>query len=167
MSVTKDSNASIADSNTFGFINSDLGLKLKSVNDLHAYKKAIPDENLTWDQVLEARSVLLRELEAVGWNSSVIDAFAAMFYNLEMHPVKRKTYRKQTLVLYQAKVCQEWHDCKDLGRPLFNIGHINDKVMAQCEEKICDKMDTMLANEQRERIAQVSDFLCLLISYEY
>ncbi|THH28602.1 hypothetical protein EUX98_g5575 [Antrodiella citrinella] len=130
-----------AGNNNYGLISTTDGLQFKSLTDLKAYKKVVPDENLSWSEVAQARSVLLHEMNTMGYPDAIINSFHAFFYNLEMHSVRHKTYGEQILVQYQADVRREYYDRLEQKRELFDIAIIDEAVMMQCEDKVRDRVE--------------------------
>lgn len=47
--------------------------------------RAVPDEQLTWDQILEAKTVFLAVAAQVGWTAALRLIFAQFFLNLDSH----------------------------------------------------------------------------------
>lgn len=102
--LTKTSNTSIGDENALSFVSTDQGLQLRPFNETKAYKNIIPDENLSWEEITEARYLFLSEIEAVCWEPEVVTAHHAFFYNLDSSDVRRREHGGRILAQYQADV---------------------------------------------------------------
>lgn len=85
--LTKTSNTSIGSENALSFISTDTGLYLQPFNEVKAYRHVIPDKNLSWAEITEARYLFLSEIEAVGWDPEAVTAHHAYFYNLDSSDV--------------------------------------------------------------------------------
>ncbi|THH14540.1 hypothetical protein EUX98_g9601 [Antrodiella citrinella] len=156
MKLTKISNASFGEG--YGLVSTTDGLQFKSLTDLKAYKKVVHDENLSWSEVAQARSVLLHEMNTMGYPDAILNSFHAFFYNLEMHSVRHKTYGEQILVQYQADVRREFYDRLEQKRELFDIAIIDEAVMMQCEDKVRDRVEAdRAATFARVRVTSCSN----------
>ena len=58
----------------------------------------------------------------------LITAFAQLFTQLELHPLRQRKFGERALITYQARVQREWHDQFKLGSA-FNMGTINEDLL--------------------------------------
>src|SRR5712692_7653376 len=93
-----------------------------------------PDENLTWEQVRDARACFLSHITYVRWDQVHVNALALFFIKLDNHPFIQTSEGKQALVWYQAHARDDWH--RKLGTPeSFNIAILNDTLLASFKNK--------------------------------
>ena len=112
-------------------------LTLKPVSALSHPRKTIPDENLTWEQVRDAKACFLSHIMEAGWDQEHVDALALFFINLDNHPFINNPEGKQALVWYQAHARDDWH--RKLGTPdSYNISILNDTLLALFKKKADD-----------------------------
>ncbi|KAI0262583.1 hypothetical protein BC834DRAFT_890851 [Gloeopeniophorella convolvens] len=89
-------------------------------------RKTINDADLSWDQVGRARIIFLREIERAGWPVEYRSVYAELFLALDSHPMADEPHGKAILIQYFADVRREFHDAIAQGRPLFDLGLVND-----------------------------------------
>lgn len=112
-------------------------LTLKPVSALAHPGKIIPDENLTWEQVRDAKACFLRHVMEAGWDHKHVDALALFFINLDNHPSIITPEGKQALVWYQAHAREDWH--RKLGTAdAFDISVLNDTLLSSFKKKADD-----------------------------
>jgi hypothetical protein len=96
--------------------------------------KIVPDENLTWEQVHDAKARYLNHVVEAGWDWEHVNALALFFVNLGIHPFIHSAEGKQALAWYQAHVREDWH--RKLGTPgSFNLSILNDTLLAAFKKK--------------------------------
>jgi hypothetical protein len=112
-------------------------LTLKPVSALAHPGKIVPDENLTWEQVRDAKACYLSHIIEAGWNKAHIDALVGFFINLDSHPYSDSPEGKQALVWYQAHAREDWH--RKLGTTeSFNLAILNKTLLADFKKKAND-----------------------------
>ncbi|THH15792.1 hypothetical protein EUX98_g9408 [Antrodiella citrinella] len=148
----------------YGLVTDEDGVQFKRLNDLKACSSALPDDQLTWSQVLDARTVFLPEISALGWPLHIVNAFHALFYNLELHDARKLHLGPQILVQYQADARREFHDCLEAKQPLFNIAVISDTLMAQCISKVQNKAQERNHAQQQDQIHRLPQHLLVWLS---
>jgi hypothetical protein len=84
-------------------------LILKPVSALSHPGKIIPDADLTWEQICDAKACFLSHIIKAKWNQSHIDALMLFFLNLDGHLYSDTLEGKQVLVWYQAHAREDWH----------------------------------------------------------
>lgn len=110
----------------------------KSFSSLRASKNVIPDAELSFRQMSMAKNAFIPLMAKYQWSAKAISAFAQLFTQLEMHPLRQQEYGEQALIVYQAKVRREWHDQMKLGLA-FNIGVINEDLLQRIYRELLDK----------------------------
>lgn len=117
---------------SFGISRSDSDLMvLRPVSAVRASRKALRDEDLAWDQMEIAATLLLRHMRLYQWPDAATDALAVFWYKLQNHEMRGRTNGQRILKEYQARVRREWHaalERKDVG---FNISLIDDALLAK------------------------------------
>lgn len=109
--------------------------------------RAVPDELLTWDQILEAKTVFLHVAAQVGWSEEIRLAFAQCILNLDNHWMRRvKPYGTTILVRYFARARLEFFSRLSLGEKAFDISFINEELLKFLrEEYVRDEESRVLA----------------------
>ena len=112
-------------------------LTLKPVSALAHPGKIVPDENLTWEQIWDAKDCYLSHVIEAGWDKTHVDALVSFFINLDSHPYNDTPEGKQALVWYQAHAREDWH--RKLGTAeSFNLAILNKSLLADFKEKAND-----------------------------
>ena len=94
------------------------------------------NKDLSWVEMLQAKNVMLHFIaKSRAWPATHTEAFAVYYVNLELHPRKSVPFGEQALMLYQARVRQEWFDAfkQEEG---FNIALIQDNLLHSIVEEI-------------------------------
>lgn len=122
---------------TFGLLNTDSGLALQSIKATRASRNAIPDEHLTWEQIMTARHTLFQTVQRVKWPQKHARALAEFYIKLE--GLKAEGGNARALLLYHGVVRRQWHEAmKGRGAP-FNLSNINGALLAKLENQIRDR----------------------------
>ncbi|KAL1948034.1 hypothetical protein VTO73DRAFT_12109 [Trametes versicolor] len=93
------------------------------------------DEQLSWDEVMQARPQFLLWIEKLGWPSIWIRMHASFFYRLDSHEMRSQIGGTEALALYQAKYRREWHVSVAQRRP-FDLSEINETAMQLIQTEI-------------------------------
>jgi len=114
-------------------------LTLKPVAALAHPGKIIPDEDLTWEQVRDAKSCYLSHIIEAGWDAAHVNALVSFFTSLDNHPYNDTPEGKQALVWYQAHARGDWH--RKLGTTeSFNLAILNKTLLADFKKKAKDQL---------------------------
>jgi hypothetical protein len=132
---------------TFGLTKVDDMVSLKSISSLKASKNVIPDTDLTFRQVSMAKNAFIPLMTKYCWSTKAINAFAQLFTQLELHPLRQREFGERALIIYQARVRREWHDQLKLGSA-FNVGILNEDLLQHIIQSVLtiDKVKTALPN---------------------
>lgn len=103
-----------SDDDTLILAKSEVGLGLQSATSKTASKNAIPDERITWEMLLEARTEFLQQIRFV-WPADHTMAMQDFFVALETHPLARQDGGRDILLAYQAQTRRHYHDQLLLG----------------------------------------------------
>ena len=110
-------------------------LALRPLSSLRPSKHVRNDEDLSWEEMLDAKSLMLHFMAKSGvWPVAHAEALATFFVNLEHHPRKSQSNGKKALMLYQSRVRREWFDTLRNG-VAFNIGLIQDDLLRAYAEE--------------------------------
>jgi len=112
-------------------------LTLKPVSALAHLGKIIPDENLTWEQVRDAKTVYLRHIMEAGWNQAHVNALITFFIELDGHTYNSTAEGKQALVWYQAHAREDWHQKLSTSES-FNLARLSKTLLADFKIKAND-----------------------------
>lgn len=94
------------------------------------------DEDLSWEEMLGAKNMLLRSMaKSAVWPVTHVESLAAFYVNLEMHERAGTAMGKRVLLLYQSRVRREWFDAFK-RREGFNISLIQDKLLYKMSEEL-------------------------------
>ena len=123
---------------TFGLTKVDDVVVLKSISSLKASRNVIPDTELSFRQVSMAKNTFIPLMTKYAWTEKAINAFAQLFTQLELHPLRQREFGERALITYQARVRREWHDQLRLGSA-FNIGILNEDLLQSIYRELLDK----------------------------
>ncbi|EIW56505.1 uncharacterized protein TRAVEDRAFT_127249, partial [Trametes versicolor FP-101664 SS1] len=93
------------------------------------------DEDLTWDEVMQARIQYLNWLERSKWPDEYVTMIAQFFWGLDTHELRGQTGGPGILVRYQAQYRREWHNTLREGEP-FNLALINEKALKNIQSQV-------------------------------
>ena len=122
-----------------GIEKTDETITLKSTTSTRPSKNAIPDQALTWHELSIAKILYLEYIKKADWPTKHVEAMAAFFVNLEVHPMRRKEHGERIIIEYQAKVRRLWHDKlkRNVG---FDISIINNNLMREIYDDVWDRV---------------------------
>ena len=114
----------------FGVTNSNDVLTLHPITSVKASKHAVPDEDLLFSQLMQARISFMEYAQQVGWPEKHIKALAVFFWKLETHPKREDHNGDRTIISYAATVRRQWHnELKASCGRAFDISVINKSLM--------------------------------------
>ncbi|KAI0673274.1 hypothetical protein C8Q78DRAFT_970640 [Trametes maxima] len=107
-------------------------------------KDARRDDQLTWDEVLEARIEFLNWAEKLGWPADWLAMHADFFYKLDSHERRSRKGGSEILVRYQAKYRREFHSQVKQGR-IFDLSTLVEEALSTIENDIMrERMEASL-----------------------
>jgi hypothetical protein len=108
--ATADTNKSISH-NTLAFTQLGDTFAICPLAALRPSRHIRNDEDLTWEEMLDTKSIMLQFMAKSGlWPAAHAMSIATFFLNLECHPRKSQKNGKKALMLYQNNVRWEWFD---------------------------------------------------------
>src|SRR5271156_3516503 len=131
---------------TFSLAKVDDMVTLKSFSSIKASKNVVPDAELSFRQMSMAKNALIPLMAKYQWSQKAITAFAQLFTQLELHPLRQREFGERALITYQARVRREWHDQLKLGS-VFNIGVINENLLQSTYKELLDQAQLLSLNE--------------------
>lgn len=106
------------------------------------------DEDLTWEEVMQARVQYLNWLEKSKWPDEYVQMFAQFFWNLDTHELRGQTGGPSILVRYQAQYRREWHNALRESDP-FNLALINETALKNIQSQVLQEQVTSTLREVR------------------
>ena len=121
---------------TFGLLNTESGITFQPIDAAKPSKRAIIDEQLSWEQLMTARHTFVNMANQAGWLPKHTEALAEFYIKLKS--LKADGGNPRALVLYHAVVRRKWHDIPKSGGKKFNLSLINEKLLTHLENQIRD-----------------------------
>jgi hypothetical protein len=87
---------------TFTLAKLDNTVSLRPISAAKASRNALPDENLSWEQIAVAKPLFLFHLTQAQWPAEHVKELATFFIALDSHPHCRLPKGSQVLLAYQA-----------------------------------------------------------------
>ncbi|KAF8151701.1 hypothetical protein B0H34DRAFT_728648 [Crassisporium funariophilum] len=129
---------------------------LRPVASVQASKRALQDNNITWEQFHYAHRSFVRYVLKAGWPDEHAQALVRFFIELENSPYIDREHGKLIVLTYQARVRRSWMDSmKDSDERVFNIALINHDLMESISREI---LGTMTADLNRQ-VSTIVHFL--------
>jgi hypothetical protein len=122
---------------------SDNRLSLRAAASNRPSPNALSDEQLTWEQFMDANHLLCRWLIPAGWPEDYAKILSSFFWQLKNHEDKAIVDGKETLLLYQARTRKAWHDELKAGH-FFNLAKLNEKTMNTYRKEVESKHNAAL-----------------------
>jgi len=122
---------------------SDNRLALRTASANRPSPNALTDEQLTWEQFMDANHLMCRWLIPAGWKEDYAKVLSSFFWQIENHEDKGIPEGKETLLLYQAHTCRAWHDELRAGY-FFNIAILDDKKMGTYRKEVDTKHNAVV-----------------------
>ncbi|KAK7452691.1 hypothetical protein VKT23_012092 [Stygiomarasmius scandens] len=115
--------------------NQDATFAVKSIDTAKSSPNAKPDEALTWQEVMRAKTVFLTNLHVGEYPPDHVQMFSQFYVNMELHPLLRTTRGEKTFARYHAKVRWDWYDANE-ARNSYNLSIINEDILCGCALEI-------------------------------
>ncbi len=107
---------------------SDNHLTLRTATSNCPSANALSDEQLTWEQFMDASHLVCRWLIPTGWPEDYAKILSSFFWQIENHEDKAIVDGKETLLLYQACLRRAWHDELKSGH-FFDLAELDEKKL--------------------------------------
>ncbi|KAI9441551.1 hypothetical protein H4582DRAFT_1810456 [Lactarius indigo] len=131
-------------------------VELDYFTDLRPSKDIRNDEDLSWEEMLEAKNTMLRFMAQSGlWPTAHSESLKAFFVALEGHPRRFRLNGKRTLLVYQSRVRREWFDALARNEG-FNIGLIGDNLVRNIADEVNDRVWETKMNQVRTYVDRIA-----------
>ena len=132
------SNRSI-NQDSFGFTQVDDAFVLRPLAAQASSKNVRNDEDLSWEEMLEAKNTMLHFMDKYEWPRLHVDSTACFFLALEVHPRRLQIDGKKALLRYQSIVRQEWFGALSRGVG-YNLEIINEDLLRTCADFVNERV---------------------------
>ena len=139
--ITKDAALSEEDS-TLSLTQENGNIQLRRSTSTASYKHLIiPDEHLTWKDLLQAKNVFLEYIARNGWPKPYLQMFTDFYCRLELRSELRQAHGhgEKVLILYHARARREWFDSVRLKSP-FDISVFDEDWMTEAHKEMWDNV---------------------------
>jgi len=151
--ITK--NAAISDEDgTLSLTQENGNIQLRRSTSIASYKHLIvPDEQLTWKDLLQAKNVFLEYIAKGGWPEPYLRMFADFYCKLELRSELRQSHGngEKILILYHARARREWFDSVRLKKP-FDISVIVEDWMTEAHTEMWDIVHTQEMKRVEDKV---------------
>ena len=149
-----DSNKSVSqDTLTFTQVSDTFAIRPMAA--LRPSKQIRNDEDLSWEEMMDAKNVMLHFMAKSGiWEDEHATALASFYLNLDCHPRKEQKNGKMALLLYQGRVRREWFDTLKRNEG-FNIALIEEDLLCTLAEEVNDAIqdrENAIRNREFEQV---------------
>jgi len=151
--VTKDA-ALLDEDGTLSLTQENGNIQLRRSTSTASYKHLIiPDEQLTWKDLLQAKNVFLEYITKGGWPTPYLQMFTDFYCKLELRSELRQAHGhgEKTLILYHARARREWFDSVRRKAP-FDISTIHEPWMTEAHKEIWDGVHIQEIRKAGEKV---------------
>ncbi|KAJ3902994.1 hypothetical protein F5879DRAFT_804409 [Lentinula edodes] len=110
-------------------------VSLVGSHSVRASPNAIPDSQLSWPQVMRAKSAFLNALQLGAWPDTFIVMFAGFYSNMDMHRELQEQDGDRVMAHYHAEMRLAWYDAMERKDP-FDLSIISDGVLRESHLQI-------------------------------
>ena len=146
--ATKEAVSSIDDS-TLSLTQEDGNFQLHQSASTASYKHLIiPDDRLTWEDLLEAKNVFLEQIAKHGWPEEYLEMFTNFYSALELRPELRQAngHGKKILIIYHARARREWFTSP------FDINTFDEDWMNEAYKEMWDGLHMQEIRKAEEKV---------------
>ncbi|KAF9789218.1 hypothetical protein BJ322DRAFT_1017925 [Thelephora terrestris] len=119
--------------------------------------KAVKDEDLSWEQLTEAKTRMVGCMKACGWSQHEVTQLVMFFLSLDDHPIRSQSYRLQTIMRYQDRVRRDW--TSRLKTDAYSISEVNDNLMKEFRDDIRNEVQAKNNSRQEAVLGWYKDKL--------
>jgi hypothetical protein len=132
-----DTNKSISH-NTLAFTQLSDTFTIHPMAALRPSKHIRNNKDLSWEEMLDAKNIMLHFMAKSGlWPAAHAMSIAMFFVNLDCHPRKSQKNGKKALLQYQSHIQCEWFDALKCDEG-FNIELIQEDLLRAMAEELND-----------------------------
>jgi hypothetical protein len=139
---------------------SDNRLSLRTAASNRPSSNALSDEQLTWEQFMDANHLFIRWLIPTHWPVEYAKLLSSFFWQIENHDDRTIAEGKETLLLYQARTRKAWHDELKAGY-FFNLARLDEKKMSTYRKEVDAKHNAIV----RKAVRAPSSYPYPLLTY--
>ncbi|KAF8345274.1 hypothetical protein F5887DRAFT_885173 [Amanita rubescens] len=101
------------------------------------------DEDLTWEEFLEAAPRMINFMKLSEWPEDHVDMFIQFWSNLQTHDWRFSSdvFSKRALLVYQGQQRKRWHLTISSGNG-WSLAHINEVVLKRTKDALFDEART-------------------------
>ncbi|KAI0309488.1 hypothetical protein OF83DRAFT_1273181, partial [Amylostereum chailletii] len=125
----------------FGLARGEAGVVFRPMMAQTPSRKAIPDSTLSWSQMMVASTGFIAALGTCKYPDKHCQAMAQFYVLLQHHRLRFEPYGDLILVEYNSRALRAWFLALKSG-DMFNIGNINDKLLAAATDAVLGKLRT-------------------------
>ena len=125
---------------TFGIVNTDKGLLFQTIGASSTSSKVTKDEDLSWDQLTEAKTRMVGCLKLCGWSKHEVSQMVLFYLSLDIHPIRSRPYGLKAILRYQDRVRRDWISHLRAGTPAYSIAQVNDELLKECRDDISNEV---------------------------
>ena len=113
----------------------------------------VPDKDLSWKDLLQAKNVFLESIAKHGWPEPYLRMFNDFYCKLELRSELRQAngHGEKILILYHAKARREWFNSARMKTP-FDISVFDDEWMAEAQQETWDIVITQQIQKTQEEV---------------
>ena len=113
----------------------------------------VPDSDLDWKDLLQAKNVFLESIAKHGWPEPYLRMFNDFYCKLELRSELRQAngHGEQILISYHARARKEWFDSARLKTP-FDISVIDEEWMTEARQATWDSIFTQQIKKTQEEV---------------
>ena len=149
--ATTDANRSVSH-DTLTFLQVGETFAMRPLAALRPSKHIRNDEELSWEDMMDAKNIMLHFMAKSGvWQEEHTMCIATFYVNLNCHPRKGQDNGKQALLLYQSRAQREWFDALKGGEG-FNLALIQEDLLRSLVEEVNN------ARQARDNAARDREF---------
>ena len=156
-------NANLSEGGTLSIMQENGNIRLRRSSTMASYQHLIvPDESLSWKDLLQGKSVFLECIAKGGWAEIYLEMFTNFYCTLELRSELRQAhgFGERILVLYHARARREWFASAQSSRGPFDISIIEDDWMTEARKEMWDNVHMQEIRKVKEEV------MWDLISYE-
>ncbi|KAJ4501326.1 hypothetical protein C8R41DRAFT_862521 [Lentinula lateritia] len=123
-------------------------VSLVGSHSVRASPNAIPDSQLSWPQVMCAKSAFLNAIRLGTWPDHFIAMFAGFYSNMDMYRELQEQDGDRVMAHYHAEMRLAWYDAMERKAP-FDLSIISDRVLGESHQQIVkQKQEKSLKGKQ-------------------
>lgn len=136
----------------FGLLSSgNNGISLKASETVRQSKRALLDKDLSWQQIMIGKALLIEQMKLTGWEEAAVLSYAMLYFNLDNHPWRAVEDGEEALIRFHHNQRKLWHaklssilEGHNAG-PIWDISIIRIDGLNQCMSEVKSEKTMALA----------------------